>query len=134
MRCAIFGLLFFLYGCGPSPAQLQAAVRGSSSGELCDAIALYPQFRNQVIAELQSRNANCDWDRVKALAQVQQSQAQAQAASDAATAQAVQGYVNSMNAQTNALNARAAAQAQSKQQINCFSQPAGGGSAWINCQ
>lgn len=133
MRYAILGLLLLMCGCGPSPAQIQAAVRGTSTTELCDALALYPKIRNEVLTELQSRNGNCDWDRVKALAQVQQSQAQAQEAKNAAITQAVQGYVNTTNAQTNALNARSAAQAQ-QQPINCFAQRALGGDAWISCR
>ena len=49
-RIFYLSVFLLLYGCGPSPAQMQMLVRQSSSVELCDALALYPKIREMSLA------------------------------------------------------------------------------------
>lgn len=104
-----------LFSACASPEQIHAQASRASDDELCLEIARHGEHSNVARDELRLRSVQCDWARISALANIR---AQRSAAAEAAVYQ----YMNTLQAQTNALNA----QAQSQRQINCRSQNMGG--------
>lgn len=135
----LLAALFVLGGCAEWAQQMQEArereahemqekmqgeVAAEPSDNLCVVSLIKPKYRQLAESELATRQYHCDWPQAQARAQIWLAQKQAY---DTASMNAVVGYINSMNAQTNALNASAAAQAQSNQTFNCYSKQQGVG-------
>jgi hypothetical protein len=104
--------------------EMRRSISAEESSNLCAVILARPAYRALAESELIMRGYECDWPQAQARASIYLQQEQA---NNAAAMSAAMGYVNTMNAQTNALNAAAAAQAQRNQPINCYSQPQGYG-------
>lgn len=118
-----------LTSCALTPEQVAERIHNESSTELCYMIFIKNKYADLAAAEVRSRSHSCDWD----LARAQQQESRARREN----ATAILGnYAASLNAQTDALNARSTYQAQQMQnnRINCITKPTYNGMYQTSCQ
>lgn len=68
----LLAITILLSGCAVSPEQLREIASKATVDGLCLGIATKPQYQEIFQAELESRKAQCDWEKVKIMIQAQQ--------------------------------------------------------------